>query len=58
MPIKAEIELKEDIAFLKEILKEINSENLHDKAEGIRMLKDQIAHMEERRDEYANKSGG
>lgn len=57
MLIKVEIELKEDIAFLEEILKEIDSENLHDNTMGIRMLKDQITHMEERRDEYADKSG-
>jgi len=58
MLIKAVVELKEDIAFLKEILQKAESNNMHDHLEAIQMLRDEITHMQERSDEYANKSGG
>jgi len=58
MLIKAEIELEEDIAFLKEILQKAENNNMHDHLEAMQMLRDEIAHMQERSDEYADKSGG
>lgn len=41
-------ELKEDIEFLEEVLDKVDSINLHDRLEGIQMLRDQIKHMKHR----------
>jgi len=40
--------LKEDIAFLEEILEKIESQNVYDNQDGEQMLKDQISHMQGR----------
>jgi len=40
--------LKDDIDFLEEVLENIVSSDLNDKEEGIRMLRDQITHMQKR----------
>lgn len=58
MLIKEGVDIKEDIAFLKKILKNIRSKNLHDQMEGKIMLRDQIAHMKIRKDKNTDKSGG
>ena len=48
MKVAMRVTMKDDIDFLEEILKNIVSYDLNDKEEGIRMLRDQIAHMQKR----------
>ena len=53
MKVAMRVTMKDDMDFLEEILKNIISYDLNDKEEGIRMLRDQIAHMQKR---YLNAS--